>query len=137
MTLPFSNNLKKDDRVFDTGSKRQGRVPRDPQSEKQRMTPVIFDGRTSVQYVDVMQLRLVVDGRQIEDNPPIDGIPPELHSRTAAPAAAAPAKEPDAVTMLREVKGKIAAEISAIEKRFKELKAEEERIDKALAALTS
>lgn len=145
MTRPFANNLDKNNRVLDVITNRQGKVAIQPR-ESTRMTKVIFDGRSSGQYVDVMNLRLILDGRQAEDVPPIDGDPPPLPEGNDGPrrafsartAGVAPALQGfDAVAILKTQRADNETEKSKITERFKALAAENERLDKAITALTS
>lgn len=139
---PFYNNLVREDRVFDTATNRHGKVCRTPQSSSQRMTPVILDGTNSVRYIDVMQLRLVADGRTPEDDPPVDGEPDKAGIRTEAAApvvtpASRPLNEPTTLDLLRTRRATIQQEIAAIETRFKALKAEDTKLEQAINILSA
>lgn len=138
MSGEFCNNLDKDNRVFDTVSGRQGKVARQPQSDKQRMTPIIYDGTNSVVYRDVMQLRLVLNGRTPEDDPPVDfpELAPPLGPKAPPPQAIQLSPTAAAAQLLRDEKERNNAEIETIEKRFKVLKASNEKLDAAIVALS-
>lgn len=135
MTRPFSNNLDLNNRVLHVPSGKQGKVAVQPR-DRTRMTKIIFDGRSSGQYVDVMDLRLILDGKVAEDVPPVDGEPPEKPGpNTRAPAPAGP--QGSALELLRIKRGQNAHAMQALEQQFREIKAENEKIDKAIAALTA
>lgn len=137
MNRPFSNNLDKNDRVLDVVSNRQGKVNVQPR-EATRMTKVLFDGKSSAVYVDVMNLRLVLNGKAAEDVPPIDGEPPPLPSaKVAGPAAAAPLGQGDPLELLRAQHAGNESEKLVITARFKELTTANERLDRAITALTA
>lgn len=135
--MPFTNNLQKNDRVFDTASKRQGKVMWTPRSPEQRRTAVLFDGHRVATYLDVMQLRLVVGGKTIEEVPPVDGMPPEETDPTARKKPAAIAIHPttSAVDTLKAERTRNAEEMMRIEGRFKTLKSANEKIDRAISVL--
>ena len=130
MNTPFHNNLEKNDRVFDTESKRQAKVARTPRG-KARLTAITYDGTTTPRYVDVMQLRLMPDGRTPEDCPPIEGTPPEKFDGADPDSGS----EPDALTSLRAELAKNNAEMSGMNARFKTLREQNDRIEKAIAIL--
>lgn len=137
MNRPFSNNLDKDNRVLDVVSNRQGKVSVQPR-ESTRMTKVLFDGKSSAVYVDVMNLRLVLNGKAAEDVPPIDGEPPPLPSaKVAGPAAAPPIGQGDPLELLRAQHAGNEHEKLVITARFKELTTANERLDRAITALTA
>lgn len=82
--LPFCNNLKKDDEVWHTVSKRRGVVHMQPRPTAIRVS-VILDDIETARYFPLEELRLLVDGKIAEDVPPCDG---EIPKPAAAPAAA-------------------------------------------------
>ncbi len=129
--LPFCNNLKKDDRVAHSQSKRQGTVDAQPR-ESSRNVSVIWDGNTAPIYVDVMDLRLVLDDKgTLDEHPPIDGEPPEKKTR-APETVLAP---PNALAALKTERDGIAKQMREIEDRFKFLKTQKERLDGAIQFL--
>ena len=137
MSTPFCNNLKKGDPVLDTITNRPAKVARTPQSEQQRMVALIYQGTTSPRYADVMQLRLIVEGKA-EAEPPVTGEPPpvapkEIHSsgQVYRPTST------DPLEMLRERRASNIAEIDAMTKRATELRHEVNRIDNAILALST
>lgn len=136
MTRPFANNLRCLDRVMDIVSKRHGKVAIQPR-ESTRMTKVIFDGRSSGQYVDVMNLRLVLDGKVAEDVPPIDGEPPGLPAKVFAGSRTPAPSSSSALDLLKAKREQNAHAMTALNGQFSELKAENEKIDRAIAALSS
>ncbi len=137
---PFRNNLVQNDRVFDTVSTRQGKVSRTPKNDQNRMTCILFDGTQSEKYVDVMQLRLIVDGRTPEDVPPIDGEPPAdgqpRPARTPAAPRFAGASDDPALNLEAEIK-LIDVRQAEITAEFKGLTARKEKFTKALEVLRS
>lgn len=136
MSIPFRNNLEQNDRVFDTVSKRQGKVKWTPRSESQRRTSVVFDGQQAPQYLDVMQLRLITDGHTPESVPPVDGDPPAETPVRPERRTAAVATGPTVLDTLRAQRDQNVTEMTALEKRFRGIKAENERIEKAIAVLS-
>ena len=70
--MPFTNNLRKDDRVYDKATLRFGNVQMNPRAASLKIS-VLFDGAKTQKYVPVGDLRLVVDHKVVEDVPPIDG----------------------------------------------------------------
>ncbi len=134
MSTPFRNNLEKNDRVFDTESKRQGKVARTPRDEQARMVAVVFDGTTTARYVDVMQLRLMPDGRTPEEFPPVNGSPPTIEE-TEHKSSDSP-EPPDALAALRDELGRNNHEMTGMNARFKLLREKNDRIERAIAALT-
>lgn len=129
----YRNNLQKNDRVFDTVSKRQAKVDKDPR-ETSRMVSIVYDGIHTPKYVDIRQLRLMPDGRTPETVPPCDGDPdePEEKQPTVRPTATP-------LGLLESAKGerqRNAAEMQGLETRFKFLKAANEKLDRAIAVLT-
>lgn len=137
MSTAFRNNLEKNDRVFDTVSRRQGKVARTPRDERARMVSITFDGTSTPRYVDVMQLRLMPDGRTPEEAPPVDGTPPSEETGTdPGPALARAAPEPDALGALRTELHQNNEEMTEMNARFKLLRERNERIERAISALT-
>ncbi len=134
---PFRNNLQKNDRVFDTESRRQGKVYRTPRDEQSRMTSIVFDGTHSPRYVDVMQLRFMPDGRTPEDVAPIDGEPPAVGKAvvSSAPAPRAPSGS-DPKDILVAEREKAVAEMAEITATYKGLQKKVERLNVAIEALT-
>lgn len=132
----FRNNLQKNDRVFDTVSNRQGKVAWTPRDSGSRRTALVYDGQTAPQYRDVMQLRLITNGRTPEDVPPVDGTPPALEPEHTA-ARIEP--QPDGMSALDALKSERASnaqEMTRIEARFRLLKNSNERLDRAIAVMT-
>lgn len=134
----FHNNLEKNDRVLHVPTGRQAKVARSPRSpETQRMTSIIFDGKHDVQYVDVMDLRLIPDGRTPEEHAPIDGTPPEgnareFKARKAPVSAAAPASGLDALQSERHA---LQVEMRELEEKFRAKKARLTLVEKAIDVL--
>ena len=129
--LPFCNNLRKGDRVLDSASGRPGIVDMNPR-ETSRSVSVVLQGIKTHRRFDVMNLRLIVDGKA-EDHPPVDGMPPEPvngHKREDP-------KEEDAVHSLRTDRQKCASEIESMNDRAKVLRSKIDRIDRALLVLTA
>lgn len=133
-TRPFCNNLAKNDRVFDTVSKKHGTVFRQV-NEDSRSVCVLFDGNSTSKYVDVMRLRIVLNGKVAEDVPPIDGEPP-LPDGDAV-AAPKPRRASTALESLIDQRTANIAELANINLRFTALKAENEKIDRAIDILKS
>lgn len=71
--LPYCNNLRKDDVVEVASTLRRGVVATGPR-EQSRTVAVLLHGTNTPRYLDVLDLRLVVDGKS-EEVPPIDGDP--------------------------------------------------------------
>lgn len=136
MNRPFCNNLKENDRIFDTVTKRQGKVARTPKNERNRRTCIMLDGEKAQRYVDVMQLRFMVDGKP-EDVAPVDGVPSEDAApkpRSNAAVSTAPKFDSALAAMTDEVE-RNNVELASIEKRFRELKVKNERLGQAIALL--
>lgn len=70
---PFKNNLREGDEVLNVRTRKQGRVIETPAPQAKRVK-VLGVGGQRFREADVMDLRLVVDGKP-EDAPPIDGDP--------------------------------------------------------------
>lgn len=137
---PFRNNLVQNDRILDTISNKQGKVARTPKNDKNRMTCVQYDGQSAQRYVDVMQLRIIVDGRTPDDGPPIDGEPPALEEKTPRAAATAAAGYDPGPGV--DMAGALEHEIKALDERmgelnreFKILDAQKQKFQKALDIL--
>lgn len=138
--LPFCNNLKKDDPVLDTVSNRPARVARTPQSDQQRMVALTFQGTNSSRYIDVMQLRLIVNGKP-EPDAPVDGTPPPFNekiiTRSNSTHGIPTTTEKTPLQMLQDKRASNLAEIETMTKRATDLRLEVNRIDKAILALSS
>jgi hypothetical protein len=132
MSRPFCNNLKKNDRVLDTVSERQGKVARKLRSDGHRLTPVILDGTKTARYLDVAQLRFMVGGTP-EDVAPFDGDLPPIREE----AQVARPEFKDSVAALVAERDANAEEMKGIEKRFKELRAKNDRLERAIAVLNA
>lgn len=78
MSVPFCNNLKKDDRVVHAPTNRPGVVAMGPR-ETSRYVQVRMQGNSCPTRIDVIELRLVYENlgkMEVEKVPPIDGEPP-------------------------------------------------------------
>lgn len=134
--MAFSNNLQQNDRVLDTVSGRQGKVARTPRSPEQRRTSIVFDGNSAAQYLDVMQLRLIVNGKTPEEGPPVDGTPPE--DEKPVPTAAANGHVlTAALDALKKERAHNVEDMDELDKRFRALRDANEKLDKAIALLTA
>jgi hypothetical protein len=136
MSLPYCNNLRKDDRVIHVDTKRPGTVASQPR-EKSVMVSVLWQGTTAPQYVDVLKLRLVCANGQIDEHPPIDGEPPPRPAREMHPAPSVAAAPAGALDALKNERAGVVAEMKHCEDRFKELKGQRDRLDHAIAVLTA
>jgi hypothetical protein len=134
MSLPYCNNLRKDDRVIHSDTKRPGTVASQPR-ESSVMVSVLWQGTNTPQYVDVLKLRLVCANGQVDEHPPIDGEPPVRATRQTPSVAAAP--EHGALTTLKKERDDIGAEMTRLENRFKELKVQKERVERAIGVMTA
>lgn len=140
MSRPFCNNLKKGDRVLVAGTdKRVGTVARNP-GESKRLTHVLFTGYERAKGIDVMDLRFIPPGSDAaEDVPPIDGEPPANPLKTVweQPRISGPAAvvEESFVDQLRRKVEAGNAEIEAMNARAREIRAENDRLERAIAAL--
>lgn len=123
----FSNNLRVGDTVLDTDSRRQGEVVET--SEHKRNIRVKFPGGVNARRLDVMKVRLVVDGNP-EDVPPVTGEPP-----TAA-VARQDAATHGAVASLKAERAQIVAEMASMNLKFTGMRARLEKIDKAIDVLS-
>ncbi len=121
--IEFSNNLQREDAVVDH-NKRPGVVVATPRRSKRNIF-VRFQGEKTPRRVDVMKLRLVVDGRP-EDTPPVTGEPPAPRERTPD----------DPVEILRAGRAKNKQRMDELESEFKALRIINERVDLAIKALT-
>ena len=89
---------------------------------------------TSTSWISALR----VAGKVAEDVPPIDGNPPALPSKAArTPRPAGDPTGKTALELLKEKRGQNAHAMTALEQQFREIKAENEKIDKAIAALSS
>jgi len=131
MNIQFRNNLQKDDRVLHAETKRPGTVRYTPE-EGSRTVGIVWQGTKAPQYVDVMKLRLVVDGKP-EDVPPVDGEPPAMGAAAVAKTPA-PSSALDALKAERET---VTSEMKSHEDAFRVLKQRRERLDAAITALTA
>lgn len=132
--MPFCNNLKKDDPVFDVETKRPGKIANNPR-ETSRFVSVLLQGTTTPRSIDVMRLRLVVDGKP-EDVPPIEGEPPAIHPHDDRPAPSTGLGVPTALSAIREDRAKIKERMAIIEAEFRTLRATDDRLATAEKALT-
>lgn len=81
--LPYCNNLRFGDKVLVPYRDRAGQVNRAPR-EDAVLVSILFEGCKAEQYVHISELRLMVDGKVLEDVPPCDGVPPAPAARGAA-----------------------------------------------------
>lgn len=126
----FTNNLTQNDRVLDTVTKRQGKVARTPR-EGSRTVVILFDGKERAKSCDVMTLRFLVNGKP-EDFAPVEGEPPARNTAEKKPPRYALGLLSQAKAE-RETNG---AEMAGIEKRFKELRAQNDRLDLVIKTLS-
>ena len=124
--IPFSNNLRLGDPVFDTVTQRPGVVSATPRESK-RNVRVRLQGDKTPKRLDVMKLRLVVDGKP-ESVPPVSGEPP---------APPPDQKERTPVQVLRDQKDKNQAIMDKMTEEFKALRHLNDRLDRAIEALES
>ena len=124
----FTNNLKRDDPVEEASTKKRGTIARAPW-RKLRAVYVRFNGEPKERRVDVMDLRLVVDG-VAEDVAPVTGdAPPLVRTASTGPTVADPAS---AIKAQRET---IKKRMDSMTEEFKGLRLLDDRLSKALAAL--
>lgn len=139
----YRNNLQRGDEVLEVLSRRRGTVANTPR-ETSPTAAVTFSGLKSPQPVLVKNLRLFVNGKP-EDEPPCDGeapaviLAPDRPARPAVDPAGAPSgqRESKAVISLKAQRDANLAEIASIEKRFKVLKAENEKLDRAVEIMAT
>jgi hypothetical protein len=122
----YANNLRKNDPVIDANTKRPGKVAADVR-ETSRTVLVQFQGESSPRRTDVMDLRLVVDGRP-EEIPPINGVPP--------PRAGAARSRNDALESLKADRAAVDAEMRIIEGQFKDRRERRDRLDQAIKIMS-
>lgn len=134
MSLPYCNNLRKNDRVIHADTKRPGTVASQPR-ESSVMVSVLWQGTTTPQYVDVVKLRLVCANGEIDEHPPFDGEPPQRTARSSPSVASAP--EASALAGLKKERDDIGAEMTRLEERFKALKVKKERVERAIEVMTA
>lgn len=134
MSPIYRNNLVKGDRVIHAATHRPGTVETQPR-ESSRMVAVLWQGTVAAQYTDVVKLRLIVNGKP-EDVPPCDGTPPDAVSR---PAATCKPDTPDvaAVDVLKKERDSVEVRMRDLESQFKTLKTRREKLDQAIAVLSS
>lgn len=120
----FENNLVKGDRVFDTVSKRPGTVSMTPQAAK-RNVRVLLQGDKVAKRLDVMKLRLIVDGVP-EDVAPISGTPP-----------AAPSTAGDPIEVLKLEKAANKSRMDEMTEEFTKLRTRNEKIDQVIQLLST
>ena len=126
----FCNHLTKGDRVLNTKLGREGTIAAKPR-ETSRYVQIQYDNRTSVGSADVMDLRIILDGRA-EDVPPVTGEPPERQTRTEAQES-----EEDAVlTTLRAQRARHDNTIQELEHKLRMERSAIERLDRAIKVLT-
>lgn len=130
---PFKNNLEARDRVQHADTGRVGSVEFTPVSTSPKVG-IKWQGTVSVQYVHVSKLRLIVDGLA-EKVPPCEGEPPLAEVRVDTQRIL-PASDVDPSEILREKRERNQKEMDGLNRRFAFLKAENDRIDVALKALT-
>lgn len=126
----FRNNLKAGDRVLSAEKRRLGDVTVTPR-ESSRNVSVRWQGCQGAVYVDVLGLRLIVNG-QPESVPPCDGEPSPEPARVEVPKSGT-AELVDALKLKRDA---IRGEMDRMNARYKDLQGEAERIEQAIAVLT-
>lgn len=134
MATPYCNNLAKDDVIVHAETRRVGKVAHNPE-ETSRMVGIVWQGTKSVQYVDILLLRYVVNGRP-EDVPPCDGTPPELEGYPAQRPRARPV-ETNALEALKKERDDANTEMVRLEARFRELRSNKDRLERAIGVLTA
>ncbi len=137
----YKNTLRTGDQVWDVVRKRRGVVDAQPR-EKSVLIAVILDGNTAPKSIYVGDLRYIVPGGASEETPPIEGaLPPapESYRQVKAPraprAVRAPAVADSPTKHLEDRRAAIAAEMDTMTKRATELRAEDEKLEKAIAVL--
>lgn len=123
----FSNNLRVGDTVLDTDSRRQGEVVET--SEHKRNIRVKFPGGVNARRLDVMKVRLVVDGNP-EDVPPVTGEPP-----TAA-VARQDAATHGALGALKAERAELSSRMDRMNKEFAAMRTRIDKIDNAIVMLS-
>lgn len=132
----FRNNLEKGDRVQHADSGRVGTVEFTP-LESSPKAAIKWQGTVSFQYTPIGKLRLIVDGLA-EKVPPCDGEPPGADApRGRAPAEAKPAKEMTPLEHIRAERVKVKAEMTELERQFKQMRAADDRLAEAEKVLTA
>lgn len=130
MSLPWSVNLKKGDRVLHAPTKRPGSVLRKSRGDS-RMIRVQWQGGPVTALVDVMDLRLILGDGTTETVPPVDGTPPEAGpvaiKRPPAPSVSLGSKA-SALENLREERERIRS-------RLEEIRCERDRLEDDLAQI--
>ena len=127
----YRNNLKKGDPVIAKDTRRPGEIAADVRHNS-RTVMVKFQGVPTPQRVDVLQLRLVVDGKP-EDCPPIDGQPPERLQKPARSTAESTGG--DAVNVLKASRDQLNQELEEMSARFKALRERRDKISQAIDIL--
>jgi hypothetical protein len=72
--IPYCNNLRKGDEVLIVSSGRRGVVKVDCE-DKWIFAPILLPGLIRAKKIPIDDLRLLVDGKVVEDVPPCDGVP--------------------------------------------------------------
>ena len=135
MPSPYRNLLRLNDRVYDTATKRQGKVANNPR-ETSVTVAVQYDGNNSPTALHISRLRAMPDGKTPEDVAPHDGEIP-LRDTPVTFKTKAPAPEINALDILRTSRQRNTDEMATLEKRFKTLKADNEKLDRAIEVLTA
>ena len=140
----YKNTLRTGDQVWDVIRKRRGVVDAQPR-EKSVLIAVILDGNTAPKSIYVGDLRYIEPGKkpeEHEDVPPIEGdLPPapESYRQAKEPreprAPRAPAVQDSPTKHLEDRRAAIKVEMDAMTKRATELRAEDEKLEKAIAVL--
>jgi hypothetical protein len=138
----FKNTLKSGDQVFDIARKRRGIVHAQPR-EKSVMISVIFDETTTPKPTYVGDLQFVVPGNggKHEDDPPIEGELPPRPETAQVPRPTRPvpgfsgSSSNSAINQLAERRVAIAHELDSMNGRAKELRAEDDKLARAIEVL--
>lgn len=124
---PFKNCLRGGDEVFDTVTKKIGVVAASPWATKRNVS-VRFVPALKAERLDVMKLRLVVDGKP-EDTPPIEGDP---DSRSEVQIE----EEADALSILKIQRAELKAQMETMNGKFKVMSDRLMKMDEAIKILS-
>lgn len=136
-TPPFHNTLQVGDAVLDTTSGKRGTVDRMPRGYR---TAVVFEGRNTPVYMDVRVLRFIPPNANPpgtpEDVAPFDGEFPAEAVTVPVGHDIPPFITDSALDVLKGERDRQKAEMEEIQKRFLVLKAQTEKMDRAIAVLS-
>jgi hypothetical protein len=130
----YRNNLQKGDRVMHAPTKRVGTVAVSPR-ESSRNTSILWQGSSQAKYVDVLELRLIVNN-QPEEVPPCDGAPPGRETAASLAASSSGGGYANgSIESLKRDRDLLDQQMNEMNEKFKKLREYRERLDRAIQVL--